>query len=379
MNPAPILAQRPPSRGRGVYTLAVVMILLTASTLLVRSLMVTSTQEIRSSANDQAAHEVFHAAEAALEYGIAWYTDNEPDWPTTPGIQVVAPAEQMDPISTSAGISYGVTVSYTRDSALDAFVLVTGSAALASDPQITATVRQYVHSNIILRERQFVGPPLLINGCFGKVTGTAEIHVLNDPNEQVAVSSSHPPPGHPEHNPDCLDQGNLDYCLEADCSDTAISEQDAEQFGQIPQDPDDLWLTVFELPREDIRAIADREVANGVADEDRSVIWITSDSNHHQSWGTPDKPVAVVFAPEADCPKLNGNPVFYGIVFVDSPCDDGEGWGGTDIFGTLVINGDLSKFTANTVIHDWGLGGGTAPELPKADYIARLPGTWRDF
>jgi hypothetical protein len=379
MSASPELTSGLPSRGRGVYTLAVVMILLAASTLLVRSLIVTSTQEVRSSTNDRMAHEVFHAAEAALEYGIAWYTDNEPDWPTTAGTQVTVPTAAMDPVSTPAGDAYAVTVTYTRDSDLEAFILVTGTATLASDAQITATVQQVVHSNIILRDRQFVGPPLLINGCFGKVTGTAEIHVVNDPNERVAVSSSHPPPGHPAHNPDCLDQGNLDYCLEADCSGTALPETDAEQFGQIPSDPDDLWLEVFDLPRADIKAIADREVANGVADEDRSVIWITSDSNYHESWGTAEKPVAVVFAPEADCPKLNGNPVFYGIVFVDSPCTDGQGWGGTEIFGTLVINGDLSKFTANTIIHDWGLAGGTAPDLPKADYVARLPGSWRDF
>lgn len=371
-----------PSRNRGVYTLVAIMILLGASLLLVRSLMVTSTQEIRSTANERAGRELFHTAEAALDYGIAWYTANEPDWPSTPGTQTIGitAGDEMGQVTAASGDLYDVGVNYSRITGNEGFILVTATATLATDAALTATVQQYIHSNVILRDRSFVGPPLLLNGCFGHITGTASIHVHDDPEdpERVAVLSSHPAVGLPGHDPACLDQGHLDYCLESNCLPGAIPETSAESYG-LTSDPDELWYDVFELPREDMKAIADRELANGVADEDRSVIWVSDSSPYHESWGSPEQPVAVIFAPEADCPKLNGSPVYYGVVFVDSPCTSGQGWGGAEVYGTVVINGDLSKFSANTEIYDWGLAGGTTAELPKADYTARVPGTWHDF
>ena len=48
----------------GFYTLLIVMILLFVSLILVRGLMTSNMQEVRSSVRDEVAHEVFHAVVA---------------------------------------------------------------------------------------------------------------------------------------------------------------------------------------------------------------------------------------------------------------------------------------------------------------------------
>jgi hypothetical protein len=56
-----------------------VVLLASAAMLSVLTLARLTVSESRTGASEARAREVAHAAEAALDYGIGWYTVNEPD------------------------------------------------------------------------------------------------------------------------------------------------------------------------------------------------------------------------------------------------------------------------------------------------------------
>ena len=342
------------ARQAGVVTLVVSLLLVGASMLALRGVSRASVMEVKMTSNEQQANEALFAAEAALDYGLAWYVQKEPAWTVSGTDEVGAPDVVVPTTAASNGDTYTSTVTYTRAIARKDFILITATATAASNAAVTATVRQWVHSNLLLPDPSYTGPPMLIDGCLDPTTGTPDIFPGGA--GTTAVATSQPP--------DCIDQGFLDY--------NGGAEQHSAFTG-------DIWDQMFRVSRADMKATADAEVAAGVADADRTVVWVTSSANYHQSWGSPSKPVVVIFAPSANCPKTNGSPVFYGVVFMDSPCSWANGWGGTEIFGTLAVNGDMTKITSNSEITDWGMvGSGDLTEL-KLNWVARIPGSWRDY
>ncbi len=100
-------------------------------------------------------------------------------------------------------------------------------------------------------------------------------------------------------------------------------------------------------------------------------------NNFHQSVGTETMPGVIVFGPGSGCPKINGSPTIYGIVYYDASCASQDpGWGGATIHGTVVVDGSITKFTANSQLLAANLGTNDLkiPYLP-----VRILGSWRDF
>ena len=342
-----------PVRQAGVYTLMISLVLVGASMLAIRGLTKSSLLETRITSNEQVTLEVSHAADAMLNYGLAWYTENEPVWTTAGGVSTGAPAGAIPAVAASNGDTYNGVVTYTRASS--AYVLVTATATATGNSAITATVRQYIHSNLLIGDPNFSPAPLTLDGCTWGNTGSPDLYPGP---ENIAIQTSTPA--------DCLDQGHIGYNGGTEGYDTVFKDGD-------------IWNYFFTISRAEMKAIADQEVADGVDAADRSVVWVTSTSNYHTSWGSPTNPVILVFAPSADCPKVNGNPTIYGVVFVDSPCDGTNGWGGTEVFGSVAINGSMKKLNANTEITHWGNVSNTDISNLKLDWVARIPGSWRDF
>lgn len=347
-----------PSRQRGYFALLTAALLIAACLLAIRGVANGSMLEVKVTTNDQSAMETTHAAEAAWEYGLAWYTETEPVWatnPSDPNLQQGVPDTAPPSVAASNGDFYNTTVAYSRSVTQTDFVLITATATAVSNPSITATVAQYVHTNYLLNYPGISLAPLSIEGCLSNVNGTPDIYV--DTAGNTAVRTSTPP--------DCLAEGHLDY-------NGGVEDYEAWS--------GDLWDDIFTISRMEMKAIADAEVAAGVPDAERTVVWMTDPSPYHESWGSPTNPVILVFAPEANCPHTNGNPTHYGVIFVDSDCNDGaHGWGGTEVFGGVAVNGDIGKYNSNTEITGWsGVPDGDDRTL-KADWVARIPGSWRDF
>ena len=96
--------------------------------------------------------------------------------------------------------------------------------------------------------------------------------------------------------------------------------------------------------------------------------------------GSPIRPVVVYFPPEVGCPEFSPGVRIYGIVFIDSSCQDPIASVQFEIFGSLVINGDFNAerryFSFNHIqVADDRL---TILSFPVLRSV-KVPGSWRDF
>jgi hypothetical protein len=364
----------------GVYTLVIASILIAATTLAVRGVTRSSILETRITANEVRIKEVGHAAEATLDWAIAWYMENEPTWvgdPTDLSVPEEFVLTGMPAITSASSGSYTGGAVFRRipiDPAVpetelaNGYVLIIATATASSDSAVTATVRQYVHDNLLLANPDFDAPPLVLEGCISGITGTPDIDPGPPPSTAIATADD-------DTGNACIDLGHLNV-NGGDIEDNSFT-------------PGTLWSQIFnDISKDDMRAISDAENAAGIAntDSDRTVIWVDDSGNYNPSdlaagkvLGSPENPVIVIFSETAVCPKANGGMKVYGIVYFDTTCEDANGWGGLKVVGTVAVKGDLKDGSANSLIQNWNDFGGDDPYNLKTPWIARVPGSWRDF
>lgn len=89
-----------------------------------------------------------------------------------------------------------------------------------------------------------------------------------------------------------------------------------------------------------------------------------------------DFPVVVFLGKDGKnkCPSINGE--VYGIVYIESGCNDLNGWGGAKIHGSVISDGSIDKIAGNAKFHAFSDAGWKAM-TQSATFL--LPGTWRDF
>ena len=361
----------PSQRQRGAAALGVTLVLLFLLTILAVLGSRVLVQETRTSANELQAARAFEAAEAGLEYGVSWLNANAPpyafvtDTAAFGGVPACASSSACQRISADQSVSiggYSVTVRFRRAtvplSAMN-YLEVISYAVSTADASNKATSRQTVFVSPFNKNQTGSGaPPLVLNGCLSGVTGNPDLY----PKQAGAtgIISSQPAA--------CLDEGHM-------------NEHGAAEVGN--GFTGSAWDYVFPgIPKADMKAVSDAQVAAGVPLADRSVIWVDSTANWHDSVGSlgpPVKPVVLVFSTAAGCPKINGNPTIVGIVYYEGGCDS-NGFGGATIEGSLVYEGNLTKFNANTVLrYNAGVntvvttGGNLGGKVPK------VAGSWRDF
>jgi hypothetical protein len=116
----------------------------------------------------------------------------------------------------------------------------------------------------------------------------------------------------------------------------------------------------------------------------RSIYWIDSPNDWHQSVGTANTPALLVFSAKActlRCPRIGANVNIYGSVLIDSGCNDDKmrGWQGGTIEGQLVVQSGIPEWRSGTVlaraagrnayILNW-------PEDMDASRVQRVNGSW---
>jgi hypothetical protein len=361
-------------------TLTMTMILLVAMTALMLGAGRVTTMEQRTSASYSREKEVSHAAEAGVDYGIAWLGKNE--W--APGDPEPTPIA----VASATGDTYTPTLTFERFGGL---IWITSSVAAASDAAITATVRQAVTvKGGLTNFTTLDAPPLVLNGCvvddttggpdiYPKLTGTYA-------NASAATTQADGGDGTSgttgNATPDCLIWGHID-------PHGGIPEGEIFESGFTGS----IWERVFTISRDQFKQWA-------AADPTR-YRWIDDSTPFHESLGSCTDPVVVVFSEKADCPHINGGPRIYGTVFLETNKDPTDptktetdssncwtnGWGGAVVYGTVIIDGDMGKFNSNTELHPFeeecppagGDPSATGETLNFPVSAARYPGTWTDF
>jgi hypothetical protein len=371
---------------KGVGALLFVLILMMLMTIMALTVFRTSVMEQKMTGNDIRAKEAQQAAEAGLEYGIAWAGKNVISWvgqsmicPGAAGCPVLAPIS-----GSSSDEAYSISsLVYARSSADSDYIKVTSSSVASVETSISAMVSVYIKPGGLLTSQGAVPPPLVLDGCLTGTTGTPDIYPkwndlngngIEDPGElEEAIITSQPDM---VGGNVCLDNAGTGSNIHLNLhdgvltNDVAFPDNDGDGNGTI-------WEYYFDVSPAQYQAAASTTLSSR-----GGAYYVTSEANWGGgTYGSAASPVIIVF--ENGCPKPTGGTTVYGIIFfkeLNACVSDGmNGWGNINIYGSIGANGGVHKMNANLKIH--GVGNGSAltsiTEIPID--ASKLPGTWTDF
>ncbi len=330
------------------------LLLLMGSTILTLSSVRVGVIEQRIANNELRAKEAQQAAQAGLDYALAVLS---------------AGGNITEDINIPA---LNATHDYTYDIHFDPppvvepdQTCVSSRAEASSDASIQATATECFQQQSLLNNKGLGNgmPPLVVNGGIQKVTGNPDIYPADcdDPDaaedcESIAIASS-------------AERGDIE--------ESHFNKKDPLDDEQIKAKAfaSSAWDYAFGVSKDRFKALA-------AADDpdDPQFIWAYN-GDKLMDLGTSERPVYVAFDTSAGCPKLGGD--IYGIVYFESPtaCRS-QGWGGADIFGSVIFEGGLDKLTANSDLYNWNEQpkslGVTPADLQKS-WTSRIPGSWRDW
>lgn len=381
---------------RGAATLFVVVVLLLLMTILTLTVNRNSVIEQQMTGNDILAREAQEAAEAGLEYGLAWAGKNAITWI---GDSMTCPIASGCPIletitGSSSGENYTISeLTYIRTSNTSDFIKITSTSQGVNDPTITASSLVYIKLGGLLTSTGKLPPPLVLDGCLTSATGTPDIYPkwydLNGDEIQdageigAAIITSQPE-----------DVGGyycLDYCgLVGGCSATTVGIGNGHldlNGGVLTNDevfPDNdadgngtIWEYYFDVTPAQYQAAASTTLSTAAG----AYYLKSTEDWAGGTYGSPSGTVILVF--EKGCPKPIGITTIYGIIFyqevngcVSEPMN---GWGNVVVYGSIGANGGIDKINANLEIHSVGsvLGPAAITDIPIS--VSKLPGTWSDF
>ena len=366
-------SQRHPSQG--YYTIVIVTILGLLTLLASRS-MTTATQDaVRLSVREQVNTEAFYAAEQVMGQAVTWIQNNTPSYTSGTSATYTSSESGVSDVVISASLG-GTSNDRTYTSE---FWFVEGADAIrifarASNAQGSATVSQWVADEPLITT-EALGQPWAITGCLSNVTGTPEINAVSNDGSTPAtftslqVSSSC---GTPSSTSNCSSGpfGNLNR-QGSSCVETIFSDLSAET---------DLWDSTFNISRSEMQTLASASATD-------NILWFASGSGDatDSPYGSPSSPAILIFE---DCPGFSGNATIVGVVFSDASSCSLPGWGNHKIKGSLIVNGDITQFNANSVFEasyiegsDSKMSSGNDTAFDENDFassIKVLPGTWTD-
>ena len=321
--------------------------------------------EQRMAGNDIRAREAHEAAEAGLAFAKAWadttVVDTDLSCPGSAGCPTIP-----DVTGTTSGETYALAISFDVDA--DGNVGISSTAANADNGR--ARVEDWI-SQVSMLNDPFFPPPIVVNGGFSNVTGNPSINTGSPPDPAIVYNSN-------VVSASDIQTGKFNK----KGSDPTLGDIVGDVF---PNTPTPAWDYVFAVS---LNAAITRAKANGYVSSAATLpsapasgkgpFYVWDSSGHiHSSYGTASNPVVIIIPDE--CPKLNGGPVIYGIVyFGNDACGNAHGWGNAKIHGSIVVEGNVTKVTANADHID--LTNSTA-DKPKVflDYSTSIPGTWKDF
>jgi Tfp pilus assembly protein PilX len=388
--------------GAALLVVAVLAIVMAAMTLTTTNVGV---MEQRIVGNDLRAKEAREAAEAGLEYGMAWAAKNSIPWPTTGPKTLSCPGGTGCPTlptvtGSSTGENYSVmSLVYKKTSSSPDFIEITATAAGTNDATITATTQSYIQQfGPLFSPNAPTPPPWVVAGCIETApTGTPDTYVRSTTGLAVITGSPTYDPSNPSA---CLPQGHLDVSAWNDANGDGVMQSgevgasttfNRGQFSGCPS-TNCAWNQVFNMPLSEAKAAAatagheySRSNIPGGPASSAPSIYVINESNPINSpavIGGPQKPVVLIIPSAYGCPKFNGGITIYGIVYYESTTAcEANGWGGAKIYGSVIWEGDVDKPTANSefIETDYGGESNLNAAFNFVDAATRIPGTWKDF
>ena len=323
--------------------------------------------EQKMSANQYNHSGSFEAAQGGIDYTMAWLATggnaSSIAWNAVAGTTGAAwtsntsypPYNQRNTTSLPAQTigKFLVTTTLWRSTTSPKVVEINA----ISTGDATATVKQIINL-VTLKFKVPTIAPLVVNGPISGITGNPNIVGTNSIGQ--AVVSSAP-----------LSSIDMGHMKDENGNPVAVTPIGFSGTS---------WDYVFDISKSDMAQIAKTQPGGATAGPIYYYNDATIGSYSPSTIGSLSQPVILVFDIQTttDCPKINGGQTIVGIVYCGKGFDM-NGWGGTKIFGSLIIDTPLTQFTANTELYV-NSGNNISPYTASTSAIVtKVTGSWRDF
>jgi len=356
-------------------TLFMVLVILTVmASWAILSLRFNGLQAMVETSETRAA-EVQQAADAGLEFALAWLSRRR--WRVGDPLPLV-PLLDAEP---DRDDSYYYTVSLSLHRNPGGFIHVQSHASGPEGTHIKGGASRWLVQTELFSEGVAGDlPPLVIAGCLGGMTGATHLYPKEVDTDLDGVVDGSGDALHSAH----------DLLLEPDCIDLAGFDTHGGLAAHPAAFSGSAWAYVFNISKAEVKALSDQQQAQGLdADSEppRSVYWVDgsnaddllSAGHWYEDAGTQAYPVVLAFAAELGCPRLAGEPAIHGVVYYETTdvCEETD-WGGAEVFGSVVHEGSVFVHAGSATLRHAEQAGEGGLQWPALG-AAWLPGSWRDF
>ena len=401
----------------GAVTILVVLMLMIVMSVLALTTGKVVFVEQETVGADLRTQEASETASAGLEYALAWLDDGNDCVNCVEGTTLnfegstVANAAIPNITYADSGYAYNPSVSLTKT---EDYLLVSSSLdTVAGNTESGQTITGSEQVYVTLWNRYLTGdgvnaPPMVINGCLVNPVGTPDLFPSPEGPAILSLVTSTPVDWTHADAPDeptsCISpNGHMSVQL---CDGAACGPDD--KLGDEITDNNELqdhlvgedltlepypqaWNYLFKITLSEAKQLALAAGQTSSSDGDLGLMPV--DKNYmpfihytgsvpiSTDFGTPDYPVALIVS-DASCPHFNAGNTIYGILYYEAPDGDCNGFGGAEVIGSVVFEGDVEDLNANTGFFDsdnlvTGPGSDDDPLFGKE--VARIPGTWKDW
>mgnify|MGYP001806279703 FL=1 len=379
----------------GSMALLFALVLLVGAGILTISGTRTSVMEQRIASNEYRAEEARQAAQAGLDYALAWLGTHL--W--RPGESAPSPPD----IQAAHGETYQIRLTFSKRT--DG-VCVRSRADAETATETGASVWGCIDQHGLFDASQATGmpAPLVLAGCMAAPTEPAAL-ILNE-RTTFAVQTGQ------DANPSRLPQGSLEVSTWSDGNADhvmAASEEGASgsyRRGHFAGCPGArcAWNSVFAMGLEEAKGLAIKadhsysgELPCGGSKAPGIYLIATSDlvsgskmtgscvgedGVDAHTIGTPTHPILLIVPSDSGCTPFAADISIYGIVYYESPTAcSAQGWGGARIQGAVIWEGDIGTLAADSriIATDYGVGSALDDAFQVVHGAAVIPGTWRDW
>ncbi|WP_242470786.1 hypothetical protein [Thiocystis violacea] len=374
-------------------TLLFGLLLLMGAGILAFSAGRTGIVEQRIATNEQEATGVQQAAQAGLDYALAWLAERV--W-TPDGEPLAAP----DVIGTN-GQTFRIDLALAQRANA---ICVRSRASAVHDPGITAVAWEcFIQTGLFDTALETTMPaPLVLAGCMSEPTASIELFLLDETASAARTGA----------DTACLPRGSIEVSTWQDHNlDRVLSPDEKGSSGAFRRARFDgcpgthcAWEQVFAMPLDETKQHAENAGhvftdsipcgssqapgiylirATGAIDSTNIVdSCLGEDGVDSRTIGAPSQPILLIVPSDSGCPSFDRDIQIHGIVYFESPTAcAGQGWGGARIQGAVIWEGDVQAPAEGSVFIETDQGAGSAlnTAFRVINGATRVPGTWRDW
>jgi hypothetical protein len=376
-------------------TLLFSLMLLIGASILAFSSARTSVVEQRIATNEQQSILAQQAAQAGLDYALAWLGNHV--W--SPGDGVPSAPD----ILAEDSQRFQIELQFSRWTNA---ICVQARASAAQDPGLESIAREcFTQTGLFdVDPETRAPPPLVLAGCLGEPMEPSEIWLLDE--DATAILSGN------AADAGCLPQGQFAVGVWSDHNvDGVLTPDEKGRSADLRRTQIDtcsgahcVWNQVFAMPLDEAkrRAEAAGHVfedripcgaaeppglylirVSGTIDATRLSGFCAEDVGvDSRTIGTPSRPILFIVPSESGCPRFGPDIQLHGIVYYESSsaCAN-QGWGGARLQGAVLWEGDAQApaLDSRFIETDWGAASALNTTFQVIDGAIRVPGTWRDW